>query len=303
MLNRGEFEILSVLDEPMTISTLAETTGRSESYVSRLVSSLVEKALVVRQRDGRNKLVEPASSEAVRRYQDIARTHPHIEFPELLHGKAVPVLYSLGEPVTVREIAERTDNYRNTVHRIVTRFQGRGIVRKNEGTYVLNDDFQELNGFARALISHLHRIDAPVPGTIIWESVDEFLFQTESEIGEDRYLLTGPHRFTEYELPLVTTDQRYYFYSERATELRAADVVCHMLLIDDSARYKRYCLLLIAKQDVDEAHLRERAEHYGVEEPVDELLRYLETRGEQAPADIAPWNQFEQLAAEYEIEL
>lgn len=303
MLKEGELEVLSVLDEPTAISALADTLDRSGSYVSRLVSSLEEKGLVERRREGRRKLVRPIANEPVNHYRNVTRRYPHVDFPELLQGKAISILYYLDEPITVSELAEETGDYRNTVNRIVKRFQNRGIVKKHEGTYVLNEDFEELNEFARSLVTHLHIVDAPVSGTIIWEAIDEFLLQTTAEIDEDRYFLTGPQRFAEYDLPLLTTSQVHYFYSERIDELAAADVVCHMLLIDDSARFKGYCLLLITKENIEEEQLRDRAGHYGLTETVDELVEYLATKGAEARPDIVSWSRFQELATQYEVDV
>jgi len=68
------------------------------------------------------KRVVPSDARAVERYQDLVRQHSHIEFPELLTGKALEVLYYLDQPRTVSEIADRSDNYRNTVNRVLKRF-------------------------------------------------------------------------------------------------------------------------------------------------------------------------------------
>lgn len=201
------------------------------------------------------------------------------------------------------DLAEKTDNYRNTVNRIVKRLRERGIVAKREGTYVLNEDFVELNRFARSLVTHRHVVNAPAPGTILWETIDEFLFQTTTEIDDERYFLTGPHRFAAFDLPLLTTNRAHYFYSERITELPAADVVCHMLLIDDGARFMGYCSLLIAKEDIEPWTLQDRASHYGLTETIDDLIEYLETEGENGPTGIASWNEFQRLAREYEVDV
>lgn len=227
---------------------------------------------------------------------------PTSNSPRSFRGRPSRFCY-LDEPITVSDLAEKTDNYRNTVNRIVKRLRERGIVAKREGTYVLNEDFVELNRFARSLVTHRHVVNAPAPGTILWETIDEFLFQTTTEIDDERYFLTGPHRFAAFDLPLLTTNRIHYFYSERITELHAADVVCHMLLIDDGARFMGYCSLLIAKEDIEPWTLQDRASHYGLTETIDDLIEYLETEGENGPTGIASWNEFQRLAREYEVDV
>lgn len=302
MLTKPELVVLSALDEPASVSELATAVDKSPGHVSRTVSELVEKELVTVEREGRSKLVRSVRVEPVAVYRSLVRQFPHVGFEDLLTGTTIELLYFLDEPATVGELAERTGNYRNTVHRIVKRLQNRGILRKNAGTYVLDDEFADLNRFARSLASHLHVVNSPAPtGAILWETVDEFLVGTEAVVDDERYHLTGPHRLEEYGLPLLTTDRRHYFYSERRDALTVEDVVCHVLLVDAGARYKRYALLVLAATEYDPETLRERAGYYGVGAEIGELLDYLETRGERAPPDVGPWNEFEQLAAEYGV--
>jgi DNA-binding MarR family transcriptional regulator len=300
MLSKGELEVLAGMEDPLTISELAMEIGYSKSYVSRQVTSLIDKELVVVVEDGRRKVVEPSKVEPVRVYRDLVQQYPHVDFPELLAGKAISILYYLDDSITVGELADRTGNYRNTVNRIINRFQNRGMLAKDGSKYYLNESFQLLGRFARALVTHLHIVDSPVgSGTILWESPSEYLLQTTAEIDDDRYHLTGPRKFSEYELPLMTTDRRHYFYTERQETLTPEDVACHMLLIDDGARQQGYCLLLLARTDVD--LLRDRATHYEIEDTIEDLLTYLDTDGKQAPEGLPRWSDFERMAADYGV--
>ncbi len=81
----------------------------------------------------------------------------HIEFTELLTHKALEVLYYLDQPRTVAEIAAQSDNYRNTVNRVLKRLQDRGLVGTDDGCYHFNGDFKQLHEFAHELAHHLHR--------------------------------------------------------------------------------------------------------------------------------------------------
>lgn len=302
MLSKGELGILAGLDSSLSISELATETGFSKSYVSRQVTSLIEKELVVVLEDGRRKVVEPSKVEPVRIYRDLVQQYPHVDFPDLLAGKAMTILYYLDDPITVGELATRTGNYRNTVNRIVNRFQNRGTLTRDGGEYVLNESFRPLNRFSRALVTHLHVVDSPVgSGTILWESPNEYLLQTTEEIDDDRYHLTGPRKFAEYGLPLITTDRYQYFYTERQEVLTPEEVACHMLLVDDGARQRGYCLLLLARTDVDENLLRDRAAHYGLEDTIEGLLAYLDTDGKRAPEGLPKWSDFERMAADYGV--
>ena len=306
MLRRIELEVLATVDRGDSISELATKLDYSESYLSRAVADLVEKGLVYTERDGRRKRVVPSDARAVELYRDLVRQHSHIEFSELLTGKALEVLYYLDQPRTVAGIADRSDNYRNTVNRVLKRFRNRGFVGTDDGHYEFNADFDRLHEFARELAHHLHRqrLEAVAPkGTILWENYDEFLAQAKTEIDADGFHETGLARFAAFDLQFLLTDHRYYLYSETLDEVSPAELCCHTLLIDDGSRHCSYCLLLLSHVDVDEEDLRAQATKYGLEDKIDALLCYLETHGEVDDDRLPEWDEFQELAADYEVPL
>ena len=306
MLRRIELEVLATVERGDTISELATKLDHSESYLSRAVGDLVEKGLVYTERDGRRKRVVPSDSRAVEVYQDLVRQHSHIDFPELLTGKALEVLYYLDQPRTVSEIAEQSDNYRNTVNRVLKRLRDRGLVGTDDGRYHFNSDFNRLYEFARELAHHLHRqrLEAVAPnGTILWEDHDEFLAQTETEIDGDLFHETGLAWCAAFDLQFLLTRYHYYRYSEDLEAVSPAELCCHTLLIDDDPRYRSYCLLLLSYVDVDEGNLRDQAAKYGLEGTIDALIRYLKTHGNIDSDRLPEWSEFQELAADYEVPL
>jgi DNA-binding MarR family transcriptional regulator len=306
VLRRIELEVLATVEPGDTISELATKLDHSESYLSRAVADLVEKGLLYTERDGRRKRVVPSDARAVKLYQDLVRQHAHIGFPELLTGKALEVLYYVDQPRTVAEISHQSDNYRNTVNRVLKRFRDRGLVGTADGHYTFNADFDRLHEFARELTHHLHRqrLDAVArKGTILWEDYDEFLAQTETEIHADGFHETGLARFAAFDLQFLLTSHRYYFYSEELDAVSPAELCCHTLLIDDGSRHRSYCLLLLSHVDVDEADLRAQAAKYDLEDEIDALLRYLQTHGEVDDDRLPEYEEFQELAADYEVSL
>lgn len=304
MVRGSELELLQVLQEELSVSELADRLDRSPSYTSELVAGLEETGLVRTRRDGRQKLVAPAESTAVELFQRLTQTHPHIDFPALLTDKMITYLYYLDTPVTVAELAAQTGDYRNTVNRVMNRLLHRGIVQKQESRYQLNDEFLILHEFATAYVHQLHRQTAAThatSATILWESLHEFLVQTGEPVTAPSFLLTGPDRFQEYGVPLLTTNRHYYLYSPHRDDLTAADVICHTLLIDTGTRYQTYCLLLLAQEDPDREQLLDAAETYGVSDIVDDLVTFLDSRGEQRTAELPTWREFKDVAADYEV--
>ena len=105
------------------------------------------------------------------------------------------------------------------------------------------------------------------------------------------------------DLQFLLTDHRYYLYSENLDEVSPAELCCHTLLIDDGSRHRSYCLLLLSHVDVDEEDLRAQATKYGLEDEINALLCYLETHGEVDDDRLPEWDEFQELAADYEVPL
>lgn len=304
MLRSIELDVLATVERGDTISDVAASLDHSESYISRAITTLSAKGLVYTERDGRRKRIIPSDTRAVEIFQDLVRQHAHIDFPELLTGKCLDVLYHFDGPRTVTELAAASGNYRNTVNRNLKRLRHRGLVGTDDRQYHFNDEFDRLHDFARELAHHLHRhrLESVAPsGTILWEGHTEFLAQTETEIDADRFHETGLARFADYDLQFLLTSHRYYFYSEALDSVSPADLCCHTLLIDDDTRHRSYCLLLLRRIDIEEPTLRERAVRYGLEETIDSLLCYLDSHGDGQSQRLPAWSEFQELAADYGV--
>jgi len=302
VLRRIELEVLAIVERGDTISELATKLDYSESYLSRAVTDLVEKGLLYTERDGRRKRVVPSDARAVEIYQDLVRQHSHIDFSELLTGKTLEVLYYIDQPRTVADLAARTENYRNTVNRVLKRLHNRGLVGTTDSQYLFNGDFDQLHEFAREFAHRLHRrrLESVAPnGTILWEDYGEFLAQTQTEVDAEGYHETGLDRFAAFDLQFLLTRHRYYVFSEEFDSVSPAELCCHTLLIDNDTRYRSYCLLFLSHVDVDESDLRERAAKYGLVDEIDALVRYLDTRGEVDADHFPEWDEFQELTTRY----
>ena len=241
-------------------------------------------------------------------FQSLTRSNPHVDFPELLTPSMLNVLYYLSskEPWAATELAERTGHSRATIYRNLRTLTNRAMATKEHSRYRLREEFNELHLFAYELRHHVHRVRIKRDmggGTIVWESHQEFLVRTETDVEDENYHRTGLDAFTEYGLQFFTTSEQYYLYSEDREALGPEDLICHLLLIENDSRHRKYVLLLIAKTGVSEESLKDAATSYGVEDIVLPLIEFLRTRGEVTSESTPVWEEFESLAAEYEVEL
>jgi len=307
MLTEGEIRALTTLHGEQTVSELATNLDRSLSYTSELVERLETAGLVETRRQGKTKQIRLSDAKALELLASLTQQYSHIAWPELLSGAALRVCYFLDTPRTVTDLARHADIHRSTAHRALAPLQHRGIAYQTDnGAYALNEDFEQLSAFARELAHHAHRQTVEEQTdtyTILWESLNEFLFQTTTEVADENFIATGPDQFQRYDLPLLARDRRYYFYSESTSELSPETLCCHMLVIDSGPRSQSYCLLLLSHVGIDHDEFRDQATKYGVDSVVDELCTYLDTSGDQRTSRLPEWEDFQELAAEYEVTL
>ena len=304
MYTEAELQVLATLNSGSSISELADNLNRSVNYTSELVERVVTKGLVNTHRSGKTKRIHRSDAKAVELFDTFVQQYSHIPFPELLDGATLRVLYHLNSPRSATDLADIVGVHRSTVHRALSPLQDRGIVYKSDGQYVINDEFEGLVGLAQEF-AHLRnrtRIAEYVDSyTILWESPDEFLVQTDGVIESDAFVTTGPERFQAFGLPLLARQRRYYLYSPSKDNISAAELCCHMLVIDDGTRTRSYCLLLLKSEDVDQGEVLSLAETYGVSTIVSDLLSYLDTEGKERADQLPTWSEFTELADEYEV--
>jgi len=304
VFTKAELQALEALQDESTVSELAEELNRSRSYVSELVDRMESKGLVHTSREGKQKQINRSDARAIELLDRFVQQYTHIPFPELLGGATLRILYYLQSPATATQLAEQVDVHRSTVHRSLSPLENRGMIYKSDGKYTLNDEFEELSTVAHefAHLRHRHRAEDHAESfTILWESLDECLVQTRTEIQEDVFHLTGPELFQAYDLPLMARQRRYYLYSETVNDISPAELCCHMLVIDDGTRSQSYCLLLISGTAIGRDELLEAAQKYEVAERVSNLLEYLDTEGESRSGRLPRWEEFRELADEYGV--
>lgn len=308
MIDEKELRVLSALNSPKDRQELAEELEYQESTVSDAFGSLERRGLINRERIGTHSVAEPSDARCVEVFQSLTRSNPHVDFPDLLTTSVLNVLYYLSsdEPWAATELAERTGHSRATIYRNLRTLTNRAMATKEHSRYRLREEFNELHLFASELRHHAHRVRIKRDvggGTIVWESHEEFLVRTESAVENENYYRTGLDAFVEYGLQFFTTSEQYYLYSEDREALGPEDLICHLLLIENDSRHRKYALLLIAETGLSEESLEEAATYYGVEDIVLPLMEFLRTRGEVTSESTPKWEEFETLASEYEVEL
>jgi len=289
---------------------LADALGWDPGHTSRIVSKLAERGLVRREQQHGRYEVALSNAEPSIRFADLVREFPHVDFSALLSGSTIKLLFHLDEERTAAALAERAGVSRATVYRRLNQLQNVGMVTKRDARFAVTSQFEEVVAFALSLVSHLHRQEAAEHTSgvrLIWTDVDEYLIRCQTSISLASFHETGPKALDQYGIPLLTRDEHYYFRSQDRSSLTPADLVCQLLLIDDGARYRSYCLLLITAQEIDGETLTQTAERYDRVADIDlqnitqELCTYLESNGAESSEKLPDWNEFKSTAADYDI--
>lgn len=296
----------------MQLSVLAEQLGWSRGHTSRIVGELDEWGCVRTTTARQYKTVVLSKLKPIEQYESLVLEYDHVDFPNLIAGSGLQLLYYLNRPRTATALTEASSLSRATVYRRLNTLQNVGIVGKSQSAYELNSPFTPLSEIARGLVHQRHRSEArqyATDVTILWETHNEYLFACDDDIDAEGFHATGPSQFAEFGIPLLTQSRRHHFRSEREVTITPAALICHTLLIDTSSRYRTYCLLLIEEESVERDVLRENASHYNAEADfdllklIDDILTYLETAGTNATEQLPAWEEFKQTAADYEISL
>lgn len=314
MIGKSELRLLSRLieipEQEVLVSTLSTQLDWDLGHTSRIVAELEARGYVRTRQHSGGKTVTPAEIGAVEQLEDLLTEFGHVDFPELLAGSALQLCYYLDQPRTATELTELSGVSRATVYRRLDDLQTVGIVGKSKSHYQLNDPFSTLSDIARGLAHHDHRREAEQytdAVRILWETHGRYLFACDTEIDADGFHLTGPARFADFGIPLLTRDRRHYLRADRDEAVSPEELVCHTLLIDASSRYRTYCLLVMVREGIDPETLRDCASRYAAEADldlvtlVDELIDYLETDGDVAAEQLPSWGEFKSTAADYDI--
>jgi predicted transcriptional regulator len=314
VLSESELTVLSHLStdagEDLIQRELADELGWDPGHTSRVVSNLADSELVIREQQNGRYRVSLSNAEPTERFADLTREFPHVAFPDLLAGPTIQLLYYLNAERTAAELTEWTAVSRATVYRRLKQLRNVGIVTKHDARFSLTEQFEALAAFARSLVRHLHRQEASEHAAsvrLIWIDVDEYLFSCRPDVAEPLFHQTGPDALGQYGIDLLTREEQYYFRSEDRADLAPEDLVCHLLLIDNGARYRSYCLLLIAACGIGEETLTRTADRYDRDAEIDlreiirELCAYLDSNGSVSGERLPEWEMFKSTAADYDI--
>lgn len=310
-LNALQLRILRGLSStPYTqIKELAEKVGRSLTRVSLALKDLGDKGFVEMQKDGISKHVAISGNKHSSLLKTFISEHQYMPLEKILSGPALEILLLLAySKMRLSEIVEKSGYSERTARRVMKRLKEYGIVATENFYYSKTPAFELLYEFVREFQHFLNlkkALSFSPEAVILWEEGKEFILKTEREIEECENLFsTCFAKMHEYGIKLMLPSHRYYFYTPYKKQLKAEDIVLHILAVDKiSTRNILYVLLLMAKnlEKIDVDYLKRESGKFELEEMVDQLFEYLKNRGRLKPLYFPSWEEFKSKAEEYGI--
>lgn len=317
MLSEVDVRLLAALDAPTSIGELSQQTGYSSGYVSERVARLTELDLIATTDRNRTKTVRALETPVREALRELRTSHPHTEYASLVSPSMLRICWFLDRPTAVHEMESRLMLGRRRIYQLLEELQSRGLIVTQNDHYRLTERQQGLARFAQAVIAHEHtqRVRSLLPAAaVIWSGPREALASTntvaEDDLravidAEDRWQTTGLDRFSEWGLAFFSAGSAPIWYSALESTLEPADIIAHTLIDQLDTRTLSYSVLLVHAAAVSPEELGASAGYYGLEETIDALIAFVETRGDErmAALPLPSWDEIESLAAQYGVDL
>ena len=285
--------IFRELKKPISISEISNLLGLDHSTVSTAVSLLVVEGFVEKQRDGKKIFVKRSNTLHARSLEDILKEYPRLPIEKLFTNSSMEILSVLTHLHNITDIAAMTGLNRHTVSTALKNLSGYGIVLKEKGRFVLNKRHRHVVDFVNnywRFVANQRLSDIADDAIILWQRGSEFLFKTQSNLGqngEQNIHPTATTVFPKYNLQTIATT-RFYFHSKR--QLRVEDNIIHTILIDlQNSTYNSYAMSLATQSGATD--LLKVSSYYDLEKHIEILLEYQRTK-EKRSDTVLPWSEY-----------
>ena len=275
-----------------------------QESLSRTLKSLEKKGLIETEKSGISKYLFFSETKHSTLFKTLLLEFTHVKFENFLSGSSLEILYHLSNSSLSRsEIVLRTGLSEKTIQTKLKNLREFGIVFSERGLYRLNERFDLLRDFLLEFRRYLNLKTAQEfakDAIIIWQEDDEFLIKTSERKELANFFLTSITAFHRYGVQLFLPEYYYYFYSKQRKKLCLEDVILHALVLDPAdTRVILSVLLLWKKQKVDVDYLTKESDKYQLSKTLEDLVKYMNTRGEVRPDHFPTWREYEVRAKEY----
>jgi predicted transcriptional regulator len=280
-MRRGELRVLNELrEQSKTVGALADATGKSQSWTSELVQSLVEQHLVTK--DGAVALADTYEATLI---VDLLRMY---DVEKILVGKREEILATLLDgPMTVAEL-EQQEFASSTVYAAINEFEEVGVVEETADGFEITDETLHQLLVARQ----------STPYETVYETNSEQVLQTSGDNVDGTP--TAFSAFQRYDIDYYPTDT-YLYRGDQEVEIE--NVLIHAVLFADTRKQMAICgvFYLTHRTALDSNDLWRLAGTWDCVERWADLQAFLDQREVKHDELFLPWDEFVTLAQEYGV--
>jgi len=306
MLTPAMIRLLRELEPETSLAGLSRRIGISGPTARRQVDSLIRLGLVERA-DSRNGPVRWAMDRIhAMELRTFIHESPSIAWEDVITNSSFDVLAALGsrdrsrrdhDGTTPTAISRMTGLSRVSVHKSIDHLKRNFIVSTKKGTYRVLPGRTDLVGMIDSLSKH-HAYACSgdiVPNPrLLWSLGSQYLIEGDRTIQDDSHIEAGLDTLPYHGFPIIT--HRHHSIRTRR-EMSVSDHICHILLSGHGNT--RFAVLLYIAKRPDS--IVEKASIYGIEGLVEEMLRYVVTRGVERTGILPTWDAIESLADQYGV--
>ena len=300
-LSELELRIIVILDNSPTMSELAQRTGVTVGYISRLVTSLQHKGFVEVSKTGITKHVRLSGNLHAAKLKTILHNRSYMPLSKLLAGSNIKVLAILSTGgADLTRLLDESGVSETTIRRNISAFKKHATVIHRDTEYELSQDLKDIREFLRDYcsyfaVSRLKKISSQ--GRFITSHGFEFLFTSDMAIRHENIKPTGLTAISKI-IPLMQTEN-HYFHSLR--ELSCEEIAVHAITVDPySKRNLTYVILYMLKTKTDSNRFIKISHQYGID--IAKSIVNLLNTWEQPEEKFMPSPLYiKQKAAEYDI--
>jgi len=283
-MRRVEIEVLEEIESgPGTVTLLAERLDKSQGWISEVASDLIGQNLIQKDKEGKLRLTDTYESRLLMELSN------KFSLEKLLVGRKEDVLREIAtNPKTASEI-QKSDYPTSTVYNSLSELQETGAVRKNEdGKYEIVDD---------TLREFLKVRTKSEPNTYESRTGEEEIRKTkEREEGQP----TAFSAFPRYRVDYYPKDEYVY---DGTDSLEIEDVLIHAVKFAETKKQTAICAVFHLKHGstLDNDRLWKKSRDWNCVEKWADVLAYLDQRKVQREELFLPWNEFVDLARDYDV--
>jgi len=302
-LTELELRVISLPDDSLTMSELAERVSVTSGYISRAVTSLKDKGFVAISKSGITKNVRPTNNLHAVTLRTILHKRSYMPLTGLLQGSGIRVLAALSCGKTnFVNLRDESGVSIATLWRWIKKFKEHAMLITRNHEYELPHDLQDIQEFLKYYCTYSAtatlRVISP-EGDFIATRGFEFLFTSHKTITHENVKPSGLTAITET-IPLIITEN-YYFHSSR--RLPVEEIAVHAVVADPySKRNLTYVILYILKTKLNKNLFFRISTRYGIADISRSILNLLTMRKQPEQSCIPSPAYIKEKAEEYNIQ-